>query len=160
MRRSSKVGLASVAILACLTALGVTVSASGFTYSSADINSQVTKYKTPQDAIDVLPILSSIPRSFFFGDGYRMKFNGQELQIDHMGYRSTDPANKRTCLISLSMLSPVAFFGSRIDFPIFHSATLYPPDWQTGSLGDYVLHFSKTAAVDHPTVQLTVTARF
>jgi hypothetical protein len=149
-----------MALLSSLVALSMIAGASGFTHSSADVKSQETMYKTPEQALDVLPFISAIPRSFFFGDGYRMKFNGQELQIDHMGYRSTAPANKRTCLISLSMLSPVAFFGSRIDFPIFHSATLYPPDWQTGSLGDYVLHFSKTAAVDHPTIQITVTARF
>ena len=74
--------------------------------------------------IDKIPFLGDIPRTFLMGDGYTMKLSGKELRIDHMGDHSNSKGNQRTCMVGLSYVTPVAFFTTRIDLPLFHSPTL------------------------------------
>ncbi len=126
---------------------------------TAQIKSQETKYKTPEDLIDKIPFLGEIPRTFLVGDGYTMKLSGMQLRIDHMARNSHSKGEKRTCMVGLSYTSPVAFFTTRIDVPIFHSPTLALSDWSRSSLGDYVVYMSRLP-VDHAALTLAITARF
>jgi hypothetical protein len=115
--------------------------------------------KSAEDAISSLPIISKIPKSFIVGDGFRFKLSGQELRIDHMGLNSKAPVSKRTCLIGFSFASPVAFFGSRIELPLFFSEHL-KSGWAANTPGDYIVRLSKDASVEAPTFGLTASARF
>jgi hypothetical protein len=119
----------------------------------------VPTIKSAADAEANIPFLRKLSRSFLIGDGFRFKLTGMELRIDHMGAHSSAPANKRNCLIGFSYASPVAFFGSRIDVPLFHADSLKSA-WGANTPGDYVLHFSKDSAVQHPVLGLMATARF
>ncbi len=126
---------------------------------AAQIQEQETKYKTPEDLIDKIPFLGDIPRTFLMGDGYTMKLSGTQLRIDHMAEDSHSKGEKRTCMVGLSYITPVAFFSTRIDIPIFNSPTLAFSDWSRSSLGDYVMYMSRTP-VSHPALTLALTARF
>src|SRR5438105_4603063 len=79
--------------------------------AAVDYASQVrdnqTKYQRPDDLVDLIPFLGSIPKTFLFGDGYKMKLGVQDLRIDHMAYHSHAPASKRLCLIGVSYTTPV-----------------------------------------------------
>ena len=122
--------------------------------------SGVPTIKSSEDAVASIPILSRIPRSFIIGDGFRFKLSGLELRIDHMGTHSNAPANKRNCLIGFSYATPVSFFGSRIELPLFHAENLKLSDWGFNTPGDYVVHLSKDASVENPTLGLSATVRF
>lgn len=129
-------------------------------YTSGNIGGSgnaVPPMKTTDDVVASVPVLSKIPHSFIFGDGYKFKLSGKELQIDHVGDHGT-PVSQRTCMISLNYASPVAFFGSSVELPLLHITS--NSNWDTSTLGDYVAHFSKDASVDHPTIGLKLTARF
>jgi hypothetical protein len=121
---------------------------------------QETKYKTPEDVFDAIPIIGELPRTFLFGDGYKVKLSGQELRIDHMGLASNSQGSQRTCMIGVTYLTPVAgFFTTRVDLPLFHSPTLAWSDWSSNRLGDYVMYMSRLPE-SHPSLSLTFTARF
>ena len=126
---------------------------------TSQLKAQETKYRTPEDLLDKIPFLGNIPRSFLLGDGYSMKLSVQELRIDHMGRHSRSKGENRTCMVGVSYTTPVAFFTTRIDVPIFHSPTLALSDWQVSSLGDYVAYMSHVP-VDHASLSLAITARF
>jgi hypothetical protein len=126
---------------------------------TAQIQAQQSKYQTPEDMIDKIPFLGDIPRSFLMGDGYTMKLSGTQLRIDHMANHSHSKGEKRTCMVGLSYTTPVAFFTTRIDIPIFNSPTLAFDDWSRSSLGDYVVYMSRLP-VDHAALTLALTARF
>lgn len=121
-------------------------------------SAEETKYKTPEDLLDKVPFLADLPRTFLLGDGYKMKLSAQELQIDHMGTKSHNPASQRICMVGLSYSTPVAFFSTRVDLPLLHAPSLRSA-WQTSSLGDYVAYFSRTP-IDHPSLKLVITAKF
>lgn len=124
------------------------------------VKSEQTRYATPDDLIDKVPFLGQIPRSFLWGDGYKMKLGVKELRIDHMADHSHSPADRRDCQIGLSYSTPVAgFFTSRIDLPLFSSATPALSDWTRNSIGDYVAYFSKGAS-QSSSLRLVVSARF
>jgi len=126
---------------------------------AAQVQAQDTKYRTPEDLIEKIPFLGDIPRTFLMGDGYTMKLSAQQLRIDHMGSNSRSTGANRTCMIGLSYTTPVAFFTTRVDLPIFHSPTLALSDWSRSSLGDYVVYMSRLPA-DHASLTLSLTARF
>lgn len=127
---------------------------------AAQVRAAETKYKTPEDLLDVVPFLGEIPRSFLLGDGYQMKLSVDQLRIDHMGRHSRSRGAKRTCMIGVSYTTPVAgFFTSRIDLPIFHSPTLAWSDWSVSSLGDYVVYMSRIPA-ERSSIRLAISARF
>ena len=126
---------------------------------AAQIKSQDTRYKTPEDVLDTVPFLGDIPRSFLWGDGYTMKLSAEQLRVDHMGNHSRTKGKNRTCMIGVSYTTPVAFFTTRIDLPLFSSPNLALSDWQANSLGDYVLYMSRLP-VDHAALMLSLTARF
>ncbi len=126
---------------------------------TSQLKAQETKYKTPEDMLSKIPFLGDIPRSFLMGDGYTMKLSGTQLRIDHMGRASKSKGEKRTCMVGLSYTTPVAFFTSRVDVPLFHSPTLALSDWSRSSMGDYVLYLSRIPAT-HASLQLALTARF
>jgi hypothetical protein len=115
--------------------------------------------QSAEDAVSQIPILAKIPHSFIVGDGFRFKLSGKELRIDHMADHSRAPVARRNCLISLNIASPVAFFGTSMELPIFNTESLIS-GWSNSSLGDYVMHFSKDATVNSPTFGLKVSARF
>ncbi|OGR89364.1 MAG: hypothetical protein A2992_08160 [Elusimicrobia bacterium RIFCSPLOWO2_01_FULL_59_12] len=121
---------------------------------------RVPTIKSAEDAISSIPILKKIPTSFIVGDGFRFKLTGMSLRIDHMGTKSRAPAHKRNCLVSFSYSTPVSFFGSRIEVPVFHSESLALSKWGVNTLGDYVVHLSKDASADRPVMGLMVSARF
>jgi hypothetical protein len=81
------------------------------------------------------------------------------MRIDHMGRDSRSKGTQRTCMIGVSYTTPVAFFTTRIDLPIFHSPTLALSDWSRDSLGDYVVYMSRLP-VSHPSLTLSISARF
>jgi len=118
-----------------------------------------TKYRSPEDMIDMVPFLSSIPRTFLFGDGYKVKLSADQMRIDHMGQDSRSNGAQRTCMLGVSYTAPVAFFTTRIDLPIFHSPTLAFSDWSPSSLGDYVVYMSRLPAT-RSSLTLMLTARF
>ena len=126
---------------------------------AAQVKAQETKYRTPDDMIDMIPFLGNIPRAFLFGDGYTMKLSAEQLRIDHMGQRSNSKGVQRTCMVGLSYITPVAFFTTRVDLPIFHSPTLAMSDWSRDSLGDYVVYLSRLPAT-HSSLTLSISARF
>ena len=126
---------------------------------STQVKSQDSQYKTPEDVLDKVPFLGEIPRTFLMGDGYTMKLSVDQLRVDHMGRNSHSKGEKRTCMFGLSYTTPVAFFTTRIDLPIFSSPTLAMTDWQANSLGDYVVYMSRQP-VDHATLMLSLSARF
>jgi hypothetical protein len=128
-------------------------------YTSGNLGSgnAVPTMKTTDDVVSSVPVLSRIPHSFIFGDGYQFKLSGRELLINHMGDHGT-PVSQRNCMISLNYASPVAFFGSSVELPLLHLGN--NSTWDTSTLGDYVAHFSKDAAYDHPVIGLKITARF
>lgn len=119
---------------------------------------QVSKYRRPEDLLDMIPFIADLPRSFIFGDGFKMKLSGQELRIDHMGTKSRNPAGQRHCMIGLSYTTPVAFFTTRVDVPLFHASTL-TSHWAPSSMGDYVAFFSRTPT-ENASAKLVITARF
>ncbi len=121
--------------------------------------SQDSQYKTPDDVLDKIPFLGEIPRTFLMGDGYTMKLSIDQLRVDHMGNHSHTKGVNRTCMVGVSYTTPVAFFTTRVDLPIFSSPTLALSDWQANSLGDYVVYMSRLP-VDHATLMLSLTARF
>jgi len=126
---------------------------------TSQIQAQAPKYNTPEDLIEKIPFLGDIPRSFLMGDGYTMKLSGTQLRIDHMGNHSDSKGEKRACMVGVSYITPVAFFTTRIDIPIFHSPTLAMSDWSRSSMGDYVVYMSRLP-VDHSALTLSLTARF
>ena len=126
---------------------------------AAQVQAQESKYKSPEDLIEKIPFLGDIPRSFLMGDGYTMKLSGMQLRIDHMGNDSHSKGEKRNCMVGVSYITPVAFFTTRVDVPIFHSPTLALEDWSRSSLGDYVVYMSRLP-VDHAALTLSLTARF
>ena len=126
---------------------------------AAQVAEQNSKYNTPEDLIDKIPFLGEIPRTFLMGDGYTMKLSGKELRIDHMGSNSNSNGQQRTCMLGLSYITPVAFFTTRVDVPLFHSPTMAMADWSRDSVGDYVVYMSRTP-VDHAALTLSLTARF
>jgi hypothetical protein len=119
-----------------------------------------TKYRNPEDMLDMIPFLGQIPRTFLIGDGFKMRLTTKELRIDHMGTRSHNPASGRNCMIGFSYTTPVAgFFTYRVDLPLLHAATPALEDWSRSSLGDYVVYLSKTP-VDRASLRLVLTAKF
>ncbi len=138
--------------------LGSTLSAQTMNYS-AQVKAGETKYRSPEDLIDRVPFLAEIPRSFIVGDGFKMKISGRELRIDHMAYRSHAPISHRECLIGLSYTTPVAFFTSRIDVPLFSSKTLALSDWSRSSLGDYVVYLSQKP-IEAASIKFIISAHF
>lgn len=129
-------------------------------YTPSDHQPDTTHYQRPEDLLDKVPFLSEIPRTFLFGDGYKLKLGTTDLRIDHMGTNSRNPANERTCMLGFSYTTPVAgFFTSRIDLPLLHSPDLQFADWAPSSFGDYIAYFSK-GAVSSSSLQLVLTARF
>jgi len=118
-----------------------------------------SNYKSPEDVIGMIPFLGDIPRSFLFGDGYTMKLSGTQMRIDHMGRDSRSNGAQRTCMFGVSYTTPVAFFTTRVDIPIFHSPTLALSDWSRDSVGDYVIYMSRLP-VNHSSLTLTLSARF
>jgi hypothetical protein len=120
---------------------------------------QETQYQTPEDLLNKIPFLGNIPRSYNVGDGYTMKLSVDRLRIDHMGRASRSSGSNHTCMLGLSYTTPVAFFSTRVDLPIFNSPTLAFSDWQASSPGDYVVYMSRLPA-DHASLMLSLTARF
>jgi hypothetical protein len=128
--------------------------------SLIDPKTRSSKYQRPEDLLDLIPFLGDIPRTFIVGDGFKMKLSGQELRIDHMGYRSKSRAEKRLCHVGLSYTTVVAgFFTSRVDLPLLHSESLSLSSWKVSSMGDYVAYFSRGVA-KQPTLRLVASARF
>jgi hypothetical protein len=127
---------------------------------AAQVRAQETKFRTPDDVLDLVPLLGEIPRTFLFGDGYTMKLSADQLRIDHMGLRSKSKGAQRTCMIGLSYTTPVAgFFTSRIDVPLFNSPTVNFADWSVSSFGDYVVYLSRLPA-NRASLRLAISARF
>ena len=126
---------------------------------TSQLKAQETKYQKPEDLLDKIPFLGEIPRTFLMGDGYTMKLSVNQLRIDHMGRNSRSKGEKRSCMVGLSYTTPVAFFTTRVDVPIFHSPTLAWADWSRSSVGDYVVYMSRLPA-DHASLTLSLSARF
>src|SRR3954462_14451787 len=121
--------------LAGVAALGSRASADVYMPNGRS-HSSVQVIKSADDAVASIPFLSKLSRSFLIGDGFKVKMTGMELRIDHMGTHSTSGGSRRNCMVGFSYATPVAFFGSRIDVPLFHSETLQWADWGMNTPGD------------------------
>jgi len=155
MKNLGWAGLGVVGLLA-----GVCMTSQADVYIPKDLNKSVTQpVQSAEDAVSRVPGLRKMAHGFFIGDGFKMKLSGTELRIDHMATQSRAPMARRTCMVSLNMSSPVAFFGSSMELPLATSPKL-GNGWAMTSLGDYVLHFSKDAPVASPTLGFKLTARF
>jgi len=126
---------------------------------AAQAKAQDTRYRTPEDMLDKIPFLGNIPRAYLLGDGYTMKLSVDRLRIDHMGRYSRTKGTNRSCMVGLSYTTPVAFFTTRVDLPLFTSPTLALSDWQRSSMGDYVIYMSRLP-VNHSALTLSISARF
>jgi len=117
-------------------------------------------YQSPEDLIDMIPVLNQLPRNFIWGRGYVMKVEGQTLRIDHR-ISQTGAATKRSdCTIGFSYVTPVAgFFTSRIDLPLFYSQTPSFSSLAFNSMGDYATSFSR-GATDARSLRFIVSAKF
>ena len=104
---------------------------------------QPTRYQTPEDMIDLLPVVGSIPRAFFWTGGYAVKLSIKEMRIDHMTAHSRCPMKRRGCTLALSYSQPIGqqLFSSTLDFPLLSSEAV-TSHWSAATLGDYVLHLS------------------
>src|SRR4051812_29352582 len=89
--------------------------------------------QSAEDAVSQIPILEKIPHSFIIGDGFKFKLSGKELRIDHMADHSRAPVSRRNCLISLNIASPVAFFGTSMELPLFNTENMVS-GWSNSSL--------------------------
>lgn len=147
--------------LAVLSVAWLMSPAAAATQYAQQVRSEAATSDSPEDVVlKMFPFLNLIPRSFLIGDGYHVKLTQTEMRIDHMGYKSHAPMAKRTCMVGLTYMTPVAFFSSRIDIPLFASDKLTDmSSWTASSFGDYVLFLSRNP-VDHPVIQLTASARF
>src|ERR1019366_2193072 len=77
---------------------------------------------TPEDVIQMVPVLGKIPRSFLFSDGTTLKFSTNQLRFDHRGRRRAGSELQRTCLIGLSYTAAVGgSFSSEVHVPLFQS---------------------------------------
>jgi hypothetical protein len=147
----------TILILAACFFMGARCQATGFE-DLPHKTAPVQPSKSLDDMLDKVPFLSKIPRSFLIGDGYDVKLSGLSMRIDHMAHDSRLPVSQRTCMISLSYITPVSFFTSRLDIPLLSAPTL-TSNWSASTLGDYVLFFNRSP-VDHAGLNLTITARF
>jgi hypothetical protein len=117
-------------------------------------------YKSPEDLIELVPVLNRLPRTFIWSGGYVMKLSGQTLRIAHRLTRANKPVKRGDCTMGFSYVTPVAgFLTSKIDFPLFYSDT---PDFSSLSfnrMGDYVTSFSRGAS-DSRSLRFVVSAKF
>ena len=126
----------------------------------AEAKAGETKFRRPEDLLDMVPFLSGIPRHFILGNGFKMKLGVDNLRIDHMGYRSSTRKDARDCMVGFSYTTPVAgFFTTRIDLPLVTSITPRVQDWTVSRLGDYTAYFSRGAAAG-PSLRFVLTAKF
>ncbi len=159
METRKLIGLTILGLLASLV-LGTSRGEAAMNYAQQVRAEQLTD-KTPENVVtDLFPILNRIPRTFIVGDGYKVHLTQTEMRIDHMATGSHIPVKSRTCMIGMTYMTPVAFFSTRVDIPLLASDTLTNlSSWAPGRVGDYVLYFSRNP-VDHPTLQITMSAKF
>lgn len=117
-------------------------------------------YQSPEDIIDMIPLLNQIPRNFIWGRGYVMKVAGQTIRIDHRIAQIKGAPKRGDCTIGFTYVTPVAgFLTSRIDLPLFYSQTANFSALAFNSMGDYVTSFSRGAA-NTRSLRLVVSTRF
>lgn len=129
--------------------------------ASMDVNGkpETPKYRTPEDLLGMVPIVGDIPRSFIWGEGYKMHLGTDSLQIDHRGYNLHHSPKNCNCSVFLRYESPVAFFGTRMELPLLEGGSTNLNGWALTPLGSYTMRFMKNAP-DHPSVTLNFVAHF
>jgi hypothetical protein len=125
-----------------------------------DAKTSLSRFQTPEDVIGSWPVISSIPRTFLFSGGYKVKLSITEMRIDHMATHTRCPMTHRGCTLALSYGQPVGndAFSSRVDFPLF-SAEKVTTHWAPASFGDYVVHLSNTP-MSSSSIRLLASAKF
>jgi hypothetical protein len=127
---------------------------------AAQAQAQDSKYKSPEDMIEMVPLLQDIPRAFQLWQGTTMKLSSSQLRIDHLGSGRDMTKAPRNCTIGLSYAAPLAgSLSSRLDLPLFQSPSLALSDWSRSSFGDYAVLMSH-APSDHSTIKIALNARF
>jgi len=128
------------------------------TYAST-AKTEETKYRTPEDMIEMVPGLNQLPRTFLLGQDYIIKLSSDQLRIHHRTHESR--AHKtESCMFGLSYRAPMTgFLSSQIDLPLFHAPNLATLDWARNSVGDYDVSMNR-AAVDHAVLTFALNARF
>ena len=120
---------------------------------------QPSHYQSPEDLIDLIPLINELPRSFIWGRGYSMKIAGQSLQINHLNAPAKAVAHYRTCSIGFSYVTPVAgFMTSHIEVPLIYSPTPDFSSWSMNNVGDYIASFSR--GHESPSLRLALSAKF
>jgi len=120
---------------------------------------QASKYKSPEDLIDLIPVVNHVPRTFLWGRGYVMRLSGQTLRIDHRLQSKNPTVHRGDCTLGFSYVTPVAgFFTTRIDMPLFYSNSINMSEMSFNRMGDYVTSFSRGA--DTPSLRLVFSAKF
>ena len=126
---------------------------------SAAAKAEETAYKTPEDMLEMVPILKMFPRTITLGQGYLINLSSGQLRINHRTRESRE-AKSNLCSIGLSYSAPVAgSLSSQISLPLFHASDLMASDWSRNSFGDYDVTMNRTT-LDHPVLKIALTARF
>jgi|GEM_PF-2528694 len=120
---------------------------------------QPSHYKSPEDLIELIPVVNHLPRTYNWGRGYIVKLSGQSLRIDHRINQTHATVKRGDCTIGFSYVTPVAgFFTSRIDLPLFYSQKANFSEVSFNRMGDYVTYFSR--GTDTQSIRFLISSRF
>ena len=107
---------------------------------------EIYKYNEPYDLIELVPILRDInrmiPRQFALAE-HEIRLDARYITIQHefLDVR-TRRANKNS-IISLSYSTPMGYFGSKLDVPLFYSSQLGFSDWSRYPMGNYTMTLNR-----------------
>jgi hypothetical protein len=126
---------------------------------ASDAKADTTMYRTPEDMIEMVPILNKLPRTLNLGQGYLVNLSSDHLLINHRTSES-QKAKAEPCSIGLSYSAPVAgSLSSQFNLPLFHATDLMASDWSRNPFGDYDVSMNRTT-LDHPVLKIALSARF
>ena len=126
---------------------------------SSQVKSQETKYKAPEDMIEMVPVLNKLPRTLLLGQSTIIKLSPDQLRINHRTHE-TRTTKAEPCMIGLSYIAPMSgSLSSQINIPLFHAPNLTTLDWSRNAWGDYEVSMNRQA-MDHATLKFALNARF
>lgn len=107
---------------------------------------EVYKYNEPADLIELVPVLRDInrmiPRQFSLAE-HEFLLNPSNITIRHELMDVRKRAAQKTSIISLTYSSPMGYFGSRLDVPLFYSSKFGFSDWSRYPLGNYTMTLNR-----------------
>ena len=107
---------------------------------------EIYKYNEPMDLIELVPILRDInrliPRQFSLAR-HEFLLDPRHITIRHEWLDLRTRAAAKNSIISLSYSSPMGYFGSRLDVPLFYSSAQGFSDWSRYPLGNYTMTLNR-----------------